>query len=143
MKKYYIGYGLTLNNVTMALNCPNCKLIRKDFLKDYKLAFKGDLKGYLTIEPSEGNKIPVHIYRVLEENIKYLDNFIGCPDIYEKSVIMIKGKEYFTYKTKPNFANALPDNSYFDNCLMNYSLAGFDHIPLLEAKRDVQKIISK
>ena len=143
MKKYYIGYGLTLNSLTMATNCPNCKLIRTDFLEDHKLAFKCDSSGYLTIEESIENKIPVSIYSVLEENIKYLDRFIGYPSLYRKKIILIKNKQYFTYEIKPNFNYCLPDSCYFQQCLNNYYYFGFSSKVLHMAKEEARQFIKK
>ena len=64
-KRYYIAYGSNLNIPQMRWRCPSARIIGKSEIPDYRLLFKGSQTGaYLTIEPSQGDSVPVGVWEM-------------------------------------------------------------------------------
>ena len=68
----YIAYGSNLNREQMAQRCPDAKVIESGMLKDYELLFRGYTDAAVaTVEPKEGENVPVLIWANLSTYFKY------------------------------------------------------------------------
>lgn len=85
MEKYYIAYGSNMDEGQMYYRCPTARLLGKAELKNYRLLFKGSKTGaYATIEPEEGSRVPVLVWKIGKEDEKNLDRYEGFPVFYYK-----------------------------------------------------------
>lgn len=143
-KKYYIAYGSNLNLPQMRMRCPNARIIGISFVYDYQLLFKGSKTGsYLTIEPKEGEKVPVVVWEVSESDEKSLDRYEGYPNFYYKKnmILDVKGirtgkirrKEAFVYIMHEERKLGSPSSYYIRTCLDGYQTFGFDDKYLYDA----------
>ncbi len=145
-KRYYIAYGSNLNIPQMRMRCPSARIIGTSEVSDYRLLFKGSQTGaYLTIEPSEGNSVPVGIWEVSPEDELALDHYEGYPRFYYKAEMMlpIKGirsgktrvRKAFVYIMHEERPCGIPSRFYMDVCRQGYRAFGFDQKKLIEALR--------
>ena len=92
-KKYYLAYGSNLNVPQMRRRCPHATILGTATLKGWELLFKGSKTGsYLTIEESEGGKVPVVIWEVPPSDEESLDRYEGFPNFYYKKEIKVSCK---------------------------------------------------
>lgn len=90
MVKYYIAYGSNMDEEQMAYRCPTAQLLGRTELKDYRLLFKGSKIGaYATIEPEEGSRVPIIVWKIGKEDEKNLDCYEGYPVFYYKKDLEI------------------------------------------------------
>lgn len=91
MEKYYIAYGSNMDEGQMYYRCPTARLLGKAELKNYRLLFKGSKTGaYATIEPEEGSRVPVLVWKIGKEDEKNLDRYEGYPVFYYKKDLEIE-----------------------------------------------------
>ena len=136
MKKLYAAYGSNLNIEQMDYRCPAAKICGKGIIKDYRLLFKGMTdSAYLTIEPSQGKKVPVLVWEIGPEDEKALDRYEGHPNFYYKKDIPVKLETgemvtamvyIMTDKIKDRTDLNLPSRMYWEIVLGGYQSAGFD-----------------
>ncbi len=88
--KYYAAYGSNLNVQQMGVRCPNAKPVARGYIKGYKLVFR----YYASIEPSDGDQVPVGIWAIDEEDEKSLDRYEGYPSLYRKEYldVLVEGE---------------------------------------------------
>lgn len=143
-KKYYIAYGSNLNLPQMRVRCPNARIIGTSFIYDYQLLFKGSKTGsYLTIEPKEGEKVPVVVWEVTKSDETSLDCYEGYPTFYYKKTMTldvkgirtgkIRRKEAFVYIMHEERKLGSPSSYYVRTCLDGYQTFGFDEKYLYDA----------
>lgn len=143
-KRYYAAYGSNLNIGQMRWRCPGARIIGTSEIPDYGLLFKGSKTGaYLTIEPKEGEKVPVGIWEVDAENEAALDRYEGFPSFYYKveMVLPIRGirtgkvrkRKIFVYIMHEERLCGLPSSSYMATCRQGYHSFGFDEAFLSRA----------
>lgn len=111
MNKIYIAYGSNMDMAQMEHRCPGAQLIGTGDLPDYKMLFKGSKTGsYSTVEPDEGNSVPVYVWSITPEDEDSLDIYEGYPTFYYKTdvrVIMhtdgeeITGMAYIMHEDRP------------------------------------------
>ena len=78
MKKYYLAYGSNLNLEEMKSRCPLSKPVGAAVIPNYRLVYKGvPYRSFLTIEPCEGETVPVGIYEITEKDEARLDIYEG------------------------------------------------------------------
>ncbi len=138
MKKYYyLAYGSNLNIKQMKVRCETAKPIGTAVIKDYEFLFKGSLAGsYLTIEPRQGEVVPVGVWEVTKGDIGALDRYEGFPNFYYKvemklPVTSLKSgktqtKTCFVYIMNEDRELGLPSRYYVQTCLEGYADFGFD-----------------
>ena len=145
-KRYYIAYGSNLNIPQMRMRCPGARIIGTSVIEDYQLLFKGSKTGsYLTIEPMEGDEVPVVIWEVTETDEKALDRYEGYPNFYYKKemTLDIKGirtgkvrkRDAFVYIMHEERELGIPSWYYVNTCLDGYRAFGFDEKYLFDAIR--------
>ena len=85
---YYFAYGSNLSKKQMKERCPDSRLMLTVTLHNYKLVFVGWSRqwrgGVATIKPFRGEKVLGAIYEVSEGDLRRLDKYEGCPDIYTR-----------------------------------------------------------
>lgn len=83
--KYYVAYGSNLSVDQMASRCPDAHIVGKGIIKDWKLVFR----YHATIEPSEGDQVPVLVWAVSERDEARLDRYEGYPKYYYKDYLSV------------------------------------------------------
>lgn len=143
-KRYYIAYGSNLNIRQMRMRCPSARIIGTSEIDDHELLFKGSLTGaYLTIEPKKGEKIPVAIWSVTEQDEAALDRYEGFPNFYYKKNmrLFVRGirtgklreRDCFVYIMHEERDIGIPSYTYVNTCLEGYDAFRFDRNILVDA----------
>jgi len=151
MKKNYAAYGSNLNLKQMKTRIRSINIVGTDFLKGYRLAFKGGYSNfaYLTIEKCKEKEVPLGIFKIGNSAEYKLDRYEGYPHMYQKRYIDIhchnETEEALIYVMRRNLVDYhLPSKFYFDTCLKGYLDFGFDPEILYEAlDYTVSKILVK
>ena len=134
---YYLAYGSNLNLKEMKHRCPFSKVVGTLYLSNFKLSFKGEENGFLTIEQKKGSIAPIGIFKVNKLFIKSLDKYEGYPYLYDKKEIEfeLNGKKVkgLIYIMNDEFDYVLPDYYYFKRCEVGYNDFNFDKSYLYEA----------
>ena len=138
MGKYYIAYGSNMDEGQMAYRCPTAQLLGRTELEDYRLLFKGSKTGvYATIEPEEGNRVPVLVWIIGKEDEKSLDRYEGYPVFYYKkeSEIDLDGKRVtaMAYIMDESREYGKPSEGYYGVLERAYRKYGFPMEILTEA----------
>lgn len=144
MKKYYIAYGSNLNLPQMQYRCPTAKIIGTALIKDYELLFKGGFGyAYLTIEPKQGEQVPVAVWEVETADEKSLDQYEGYPNFYYKKDMTVTVKDIqtgeekvldaFVYIMHEEHKCSIPSTRYWETCLDGYRSFCFDEAVLRKA----------
>ena len=142
--RYYIAYGSNLNVEQMKRRCPSARIVGTSEIQNYELLFKGSKTGYyLTIEPKEGESVPVAIWETTKEDEKALDIYEGFPTFYYKMDMELPIKEIQTEKIKNRKCyvyimheyrpKGLPSKRYINVCKEGYLYFGFDTTDLTRA----------
>ena len=143
-KRYYIAYGSNLNIPQMRWRCPSARIIGISEIPDYRLLFKGSQSGaYLTIEPSQGDSVPVGVWEVTAEDELALDHYEGYPKFYYKAEMELpvtgirsgrtRMRTVFVYIMDESRPFGIPAKYYVDTCRQGYRAFGFDQNKLTEA----------
>ncbi|MBQ4435849.1 MAG: gamma-glutamylcyclotransferase [Clostridia bacterium] len=145
-RRYYIAYGSNLNVQQMRYRCPSARIIGTAEVPDYRLLFKGSKTGaYLTIEPSEGQSVPVAVWEVTGDDERALDRYEGFPAFYYKAEMKlpitgiksgkVRTRTVFVYIMHEDRQAGIPSKYYMDVCREGYDAFGFDQGKLTEALR--------
>lgn len=153
-KRYYVAYGSNLNVRQMMMRCPSARIIGTSEIEDYQLMFKGSQSGaYLTIEPSEGARVPVAVWEVTEADERSLDRYEGFPRFYYKKEMKLPVKEVMTGKVRTRTVFVyimhedrpfgLPSHYYIDVCQEGYDSFRFNIATLINALAYTKEEIEK
>lgn len=149
MKYYYLAYGSNLNIKQMKKICPNSIIIGTTILHNHKLIYKGidNELGYLTIEYSKNDIVPLGIYELTLTDLIYLDIYEGYPDLYQKYNIEIeidgnKEDAIFYIMNEENQIN-IPSKEYKEICEEGYRIFNFDKKILEKAYNETISVKSK
>ena len=139
--KYYMAYGSNLNRAQMSFRCPDAVPVGAAVLPNWELVFR---RGFLTIEPKQGSKVPIGIWRISEEDEKRLDRYEGFPKFYRKQLfpMLMRGGDVgdvLAYIMNDGFQVEEPSFAYLRTCSQGYKDFGFDTKPLMRAYRKVTK----
>ena len=148
MKKYYLAYGSNLNVSQMKQRCPNAKPVGTAIIRNYELLFKGSKTGsYLTIEPKNGEKVPVAVWEVTESDEKRLDLYEGFPKFYYKKNVEVtvnsRKIKAFVYIMHEERKLGVPSRQYMTTCMEGYQDFSFDRKFLETAFQKSLKGVSK
>ena len=143
-RKYYIAYGSNLDVDQMLQRCPDAVTIGSSTIDGYKLVFRGNSRsGVATIEPSEGDSVPVGIWVISPSDEDALDWYEGFPRLYVKQMftLPVRGKmvKAMAYIMAPGHAVSPPSSRYLNIILDGYQDFGFDPAPLLDAAAEARK----
>lgn len=149
MKRLYIAYGSNLNVEQMKQRCPDARLHKTGFLKNWDLIFRGSMTGfYATIRRKSGAKVPVAIWEISPRDEMQLDRYEGYPRFYQKENVYVthedgsrtKGMVYIMSK------NALPGKptmNYVNTIKQGYLDIGLDlkylELFLINNKQEMQR----
>lgn len=136
--KYYIAYGSNMDEEQMAIRCPQARLIGKSEVNDYELLLKGSKSGaYATIEPKQGSKVPVLIWKITLADEFSLDRYEGYPNFYYKKdlEVSVNGKpiKAMVYIMDEKREMAVPSDRYFGVLERAYLKFGFEYSKLEKA----------
>lgn len=87
----YIAYGSNLNIKQMSNRCPDAILIGTGLIKDAILLFRGGYRvgGVATIEPKNGWRVPIALWKISAADERRLDRYEGYPHLYYKKEIKV------------------------------------------------------
>lgn len=143
-KRYYVAYGSNLNVAQMRWRCPEARAVGTAELEGWELLFRGSKTGsYLTIERSEGGRVPVAVWEVTERDEDALDRYEGYPAFYYKREIKLtytgcrtgrrRTVSAFVYVMREDRPLGVPSAGYMRTCLEGYDAFRFDRDALLGA----------
>ena len=143
--RLYLAYGSNLNVEQMSRRCPYAMPVGTGMIEGYRLLFRGSKTGaYLTIEKSEGDRVPVGVWSVSPSDERALDRYEGFPTFYRKEDFTIEVTGFHGEKKKADcFAYIMnegrpveePSRGYYETCLEGYRQFGFSSKYLEEALR--------
>jgi len=142
----YISYGSNLNVGQMAHRCPDAEAVGTGIIKDYRLTFKAlGASAFATIEPCEGEAVPVAVWQISRRDEIALDRYEGYPTHYtrERMDVLMDGDEEevvegLVYIMNSRAVPRLPSRGYFEAVLSGYRSFGLDEQKLYDAWRMVE-----
>ena len=146
-RKYYLAYGSNLNVEQMLRRCPDAVQIGSAVVTGYVLLFRGNTWhfGVATIEPCNGESVPVGIWSISERDEQALDCYEGWPRLYEKRTfrVTVRGKAIsaMAYIMTPVHKIAPPSVGYLGTIAQGYEDFGFDLGSLMAAAEDAERRI--
>lgn len=140
-KIFYIAYGSNLNLEQMAGRCPDARVIGDSLIKNYRLLFRGGHDSAVaTIEPAQGQEVPVLIWELTPADVAALDHYEGWPFLYRKEEFTLRlNDEQVTamaYIMNEGRELGSPNCYYYSIILDGYKIAGFDVDILRKAVSD-------
>ena len=129
-KRLYIAYGSNLNLEQMARRCPTAKVVGTATMYNWELLFRGSCGGAVaTVEKSNGNSVPVLVWRLQSRDEAALDIYEGYPNLYRKETVRIKLKgkpvSAMIYIMNSGYPCNCPSVSYLSTIREGYIRAGF------------------
>ncbi|MBD5453567.1 MAG: helix-turn-helix domain-containing protein [Lachnospiraceae bacterium] len=141
----YVAYGSNLNIEQMSFRCPDAEAVGTGVIQDYRLTFKAlGTCAFATIEPCEGESVPVAVWSVSRRDETALDRYEGYPSHYGREhvdVLMDGDGEIvngLVYIMNPRAVPLLPSQGYFEAVLSGYRSFGLDKKKLFDAWRMVE-----
>jgi hypothetical protein len=130
-RRLYIAYGSNLNFEQMAQRCPTAQVVGTSVMKDWRLLFRGELRGAVaTVERFRGSFVPILVWRLQPQDEATLDRYEGWPHLYRKETLRIRlnGKtvEAMIYIMNEIRPYGLPSPYYFSTIREGYISSGFD-----------------
>ncbi|HEX3026615.1 MAG TPA: gamma-glutamylcyclotransferase family protein [Clostridia bacterium] len=127
----YLAYGSNLNLEQMVARCPTAKIAGAATLEDYRLLFRGGRSNAVaTVEPQEGDSVPVLLWEITLADEAALDRYEGWPYLYRKEIltVLLNGKPTGAMVYIMNEGRPLgkPSCYYYNIILQGYRSAGFD-----------------
>jgi gamma-glutamylcyclotransferase (GGCT)/AIG2-like uncharacterized protein YtfP len=142
MKKYkmYIAYGSNLNLKQMSYRCPYAVIAGAAALKNYRLLFRGRRSGAVaTVEPCEGESVPVLLWKITPRDETALDIYEGYPNLYRKETLEVSldGRKIkaMIYIMNEKYPVGVPNEGYYKTIAEGYQSSNFDVSVLDEAVR--------
>lgn len=137
----YIAYGSNLNVGQMAHRCPDAEAVGTGVIRDYRLAFKAlGSNAFATIEPCEGESVPVAVWQISRRDEMALDRYEGYPTHYgrEWMDVQMDGEEGETitglvYVMNPRAVSCLPSQGYYEAVRSGYRYFLLEEAKLREA----------
>lgn len=137
----YIAYGSNLNVGQMAHRCPDAEVVGTDVIRDYRLAINAlGSNAFATIEPCEGESVPVALWQISRRDEAALDRYERYPTHYgrEWMDVQMDGEEGeiitgLVYVMNSRAVSCLPSQGYFDAVRSGYRYFFLDEGKLREA----------
>ena len=129
--KLYVAYGSNLNKKQMSYRCPDASVVFTGCLVNWELVYRGSKTGsYASIQRKKGEKVPVAVWQISEEDERNLDIYEGFPKFYfkqnvyvtlqdgskRKAMVYIMNKFARPGKPSTTYINIIKEG-YFDNDL--------------------------
>lgn len=126
----YVAYGSNLSLTQMQRRCPTARVVGLAELMDHELLFKGHREqAFATIEPKQGSRVPVLIWRIQRADEAALDRYEGYPQLYGKKQVEVSmGRERMdamVYVMTPGHSFGHPSVRYLNIIREGYRNAGF------------------
>ena len=88
----YFAYGSNIHLDQMAHRCPAAQVVGPVVLENYKLLFRGNIRGngVATIKPHKGRKVHGLLWKITPECEKSLDVYEGYPRLYGKQTVLVR-----------------------------------------------------
>ena len=143
-RKLYLAYGSNMSVNQMRYRCPDAHIIGTAVIENYRLMYKGSKTGaYATIEPEEGQKVPVLVWTISPADEKRLDMYEGFPTFYYKKELELEVKTLrgnhlgkhtaMVYIMDERREHGIPTDYYESILREGYHRFGFDESILDEA----------
>ena len=138
--KLYVAYGSNLNLEQMKIRCPYAVPLGTAELQNHRLMFRGGTgSAVATVEPMDGESVPVLLWEITPRDEEALDRYEGWPSLYRKDVVNVllndKAVEAMVYIMNPVYSYGSPGERYLHSILGGYATAGFDTTALYNAVR--------
>lgn len=130
--KYYIAYGSNLNKAQMAVRCPDALAIGTAEMKNTKMVFRSNAKGFgvATLEKESGCSVPIAIWAISASDEKKLDAYEGYPNLYTKKKVKIvlagNTEEAMIYIMTSGHMETYPSRAYYETIKQGYIDFGFN-----------------
>lgn len=131
--KIYFAYGSNLNLHQMKQRCPTARLLGTGKVRDYRLLFRGPTteECYLTVEPKQGEYVPVAAFAVEPADVKALDIYEDVEGgLYRIEAIStgITGQGVLSgfWYVMNNEEKRQPTKDYWEAVVEGYHDMGFD-----------------
>lgn len=127
----YIAYGSNLNLPQMAFRCPTAKVVGASEIKDYELLFRGSRSSAVaTVEPLQGSRVPVLLWKLKDRDRQALDHYEGYPNFYRKELLPVelngKTTSAMVYIMNDGHPFGTPSDYYLNTILEGYLTSGFN-----------------
>ena len=134
LKNLHIPIDAILQGDSLAV----LKSLPDNTLKNYRLMFRGGSHTAATVERSQGDEVPVLIWRLQPKDEKALDVYEGWPHLYRKETlrVTVNGKRLYAMiyiMNEDRHPYGAPSPQYFCTILTGYRSAGFDPQVLRQA----------
>lgn len=130
----YAAYGSNLNRLQMESRCPRSEVIGAQFLKNWKLCFR----GVADIIPDTDSRVSIGLYKITEDCENALDFYEDFPNLYRKEYLIINeiSEPILTYVMNSGYGFGPPSTLYFDTIKKGYLDWALDVEALLAAAKD-------
>ena len=130
-QRIYLAYGSNLHLGQMSRRCPDAKRLGTAMLQDYLLLFRGGRRGAVaTVEPKNGNQVPVLLWTISPRDERNLDYYEGYPFLYRKETVTVdlngKPTEAMVYIMNDGRPLGGPSDFYYNTILQGYVDNGLD-----------------
>ena len=137
-KTLYVAYGSNLNIPQMRVRCPLARVYGVGNIEGYRLVFKAlGAYAFATIEPCEGERVPVVVWEIERSDELSLDRYEGYPVHYYKESVEVsigdEAVEAMVYIMNKKARYACPHKSYVETIEEGYRSFGLQKYKLYEA----------
>jgi gamma-glutamylcyclotransferase (GGCT)/AIG2-like uncharacterized protein YtfP/DNA-binding XRE family transcriptional regulator len=135
-ERFYLAYGSNMNVEQMSRRCPRAAVVGVSRISDYRLCFKG--AGFATIEPHEGEYVPVVVWKLTPNCERALDLYEGVSTGHyfkEMMRVSVAGQEVeaMVYIMNLEADYSTPSRGYFEAVKQGYRSFGLDEKKLYTA----------
>ena len=145
LKNLHIPIDAILQGDSLAV----LKSLPDNTLKNYRLMFRGGSHtAVATVERSQGDEVPVLIWRLQPKDEKALDVYEGWPHLYRKETlrVTVNGKRLYAMiyiMNETGHPYGRPNYLYLNTIREGYQTSGFDQKILFAAVADSIKEVTK
>ena len=127
MNIYYFAYGTNLNRNIFLKKYKNAELIKKYYLKDFKVVFR---TKYIIpdLQRKMNSKVPGLIYKIDKNIEKKLDIYEDYPKLYIKKYFNYRNKKIMFYYMKKKTLPLKPRGYYYKIMKSGYRQNNFKFI---------------
>lgn len=127
MNIYYFAYGTNLNRNIFLKKFKNAELIKKYYLKDFKVVFR---TKYIIpdLQRKMNSKVPGLIYKIDKNIEKKLDIYEDYPKLYIKKYFNYRNKKIMFYYMKKKTLPLKPRGYYYKIMKSGYRQNNFKFI---------------
>ena len=127
MNIYYFAYGTNLNRNIFLKKYKNAELIKKYYLKDFKVVFR---TKYIIpdLQRKMNSKVPGLIYKIDKNIEKKLDIYEDYPQLYIKKYFNYRNKKIMFYYMKKKTLPLKPRGYYYKIMKSGYRQNNFKFI---------------